>query len=75
MSDHPHTNGASRCCAFCGRPLPVVGNLIQPWRSPTGLFFCNEFCADDAEEASFQNRRKPRRQDGEDRRWVAGNAG
>jgi hypothetical protein len=42
------------CCAFCRKPLPVVNGEPQPWRAPSGQFFCNEFCADDAEEASFQ---------------------
>ncbi len=41
-------------CAFCRKPLPIVDGRIQPWRSPSGQFFCNEFCADDAEEARFQ---------------------
>jgi hypothetical protein len=45
---------ATACCAFCRRPLPTVNGQLQPWRAPSGLFFCNEFCADDAEEARFQ---------------------
>src|SRR5262249_55535226 len=45
---------ATACCAFCNKALPVVNGQLQPWRVPSGLFFCNEFCADDAEEASFQ---------------------
>jgi len=45
---------ATTCCAFCGKALPVVNGQLQPWRAPSGLFFCNEFCADDAEEANFQ---------------------
>jgi hypothetical protein len=44
------------CCAFCRKALPMVNGQVQPWRAPSGLFFCNEFCADDAEEASFQKR-------------------
>jgi hypothetical protein len=39
-----------------GKPLPVINGQLQPWRAASGLFFCNEFCADDAEEASFQSR-------------------
>jgi hypothetical protein len=42
------------CCAFCQKPLPVVDGQLRPWRAPNGAFFCNEFCADDAEEARFQ---------------------
>jgi hypothetical protein len=44
------------CCAFCGNPLPNVNGQVQPWRAASGLFFCNEFCADDSEEARFQRR-------------------
>jgi hypothetical protein len=54
---------ARTCCAFCGKSFPVVGGQRQFWRSPTGFFFCNEFCADDAEEATFQNLRKTNRKD------------
>ena len=49
-----HTDAATSC-AFCARPLPIVNGQLQPWRAANGLFFCNEFCADDAEEARFQN--------------------
>jgi hypothetical protein len=48
-----HLTDTVECCAFCGKPLPTVNGQLQPWRAPSGLFFCNEFCADDAEEASF----------------------
>lgn len=41
-------------CAFCGKSLPIVNGQVQPWRAPDGQFFCNEFCADDAEEMRFQ---------------------
>jgi hypothetical protein len=50
----PPSADAAACCAHCRKPLPVVNGQLQPWRAPSGLFFCNEFCADDAEEASFQ---------------------
>ena len=46
---------AAACCAFCGKPLPIVNGQLQPWRDASGLFFCNEFCADDADEARFQS--------------------
>jgi hypothetical protein len=52
-ADPPATDEAA-CCAHCRKPLPAVNGQLQPWRAPSGLFFCNEFCADDAEEASFQ---------------------
>jgi hypothetical protein len=50
-------------CAFCGSAFPIVNGIAQLWRAPTGAFFCNEFCADDAEEAIFQGRRKSHFQD------------
>ena len=50
-----HTDTAARC-AFCVRPLPIVNGELQPWRATSGQFFCNEFCADDAEDARFQSR-------------------
>jgi hypothetical protein len=52
MSPYTHT---AVCCAFCVRPLPIVNGELQPWRAASGLFFCNEFCADDLEEAHFQS--------------------
>jgi hypothetical protein len=45
------------CCSFCRKPLPRNSGQPMPWRAATGELFCNEFCADDAEEARFQNRR------------------
>jgi hypothetical protein len=54
-ADAPATDAATRC-AFCRKALPVVNGQPQPWRASNGQFFCNEFCADDAEEASFQKR-------------------
>jgi hypothetical protein len=47
---------ATEFCAFCREPLPIMNGQLQPWRAPSGLFFCNEFCADDAEEARLQSR-------------------
>jgi hypothetical protein len=46
MSAYNHLTDAAACCAFCGRPLPVINGQLQPWRAANGLFFCNEFCAD-----------------------------
>jgi hypothetical protein len=45
-----YTDAAARC-AFCVKPLPIINGELRPWRAPSGEFFCNEFCADDAEEA------------------------
>ena len=58
MSAYNHLTDAAACCAFCGRPLPVINGQLQPWRAANGLFFCNEFCADDADEARFQSHRR-----------------
>jgi len=49
---------APRSCAFCSSPFHTVEGRAQLWRSQTGQWFCSEFCADDAEEAAFQRRRK-----------------
>jgi hypothetical protein len=43
------------------KPLPIMDGELRPWRAPSGEFFCNEFCADDAEEARFQSYRRPDR--------------
>jgi ribosomal protein L24E len=51
-----HADAAVRCCSFCVKPLPIANGELQPWRAASGLFFCSEFCADDAEEARFQSR-------------------
>ena len=48
-----HVDVTTRC-AFCGKSLPVVNGQVHPWRAANGQFFCNEFCADDAEEMRFQ---------------------
>jgi len=55
MSGRVTHSGAANC-VFCRKPLPVVNGRLQPWRASNGLFFCNEFCADDAEELNFRNR-------------------
>jgi hypothetical protein len=60
MSANAQFTDAAIRCAFCVKPLPIVGEL-QPWRAPSGLFFCDEFCADDAEEARFQSYRRAKR--------------
>lgn len=49
------------CCAFCSKPLPLVNGIVQPWRATDGQFFCNEFCADDAEEVRFRSHGQARR--------------
>jgi hypothetical protein len=45
-------------CTFCSEPLRTIEGRVQSWRSRSGQCFCSEFCADDAEEAAFQSRRK-----------------
>jgi hypothetical protein len=44
------------CCAFCRKRLPALNGELQAWRSPNGQFFCDEFCADDYDEARFRRR-------------------
>jgi hypothetical protein len=56
MSAYTHCADAAVRCSFCVNPLPIANGELQPWRAASGLFFCSEFCADDAEEARFQNR-------------------
>jgi hypothetical protein len=53
---------ARTCCAFCRKLLPVNEGQVLAWRSANGLFFCTEFCADDAEEALCQSRGRSDRQ-------------
>ena len=38
-------------CAYCGQRF----NHFYAWRSSSGKLYCSEFCADDEEEANFQN--------------------
>jgi hypothetical protein len=41
-----------------GVGFAVNNGEVLAWRSANGEFFCTEFCADDAEEARFQSRRR-----------------
>jgi hypothetical protein len=61
MSANAQFTGTAIRCAFCVKPLPIVNGESQPWRAPSGLFFCDEFCADDDEEARFQSHRRANR--------------
>jgi hypothetical protein len=58
MTAYTHYTDAAAHCAFCVKPLPMVNGELQSWRAPNGLFFCNEFCADDFEEARFHSHRR-----------------
>jgi hypothetical protein len=49
----PSTN-----CAYCGQPFKQKENHLVAWRSASGKLYCSEFCADDEEEATFQNIRR-----------------
>jgi hypothetical protein len=49
-------DGAPSKCTHCGEPFRIKDDRVNCWRSSSGNFFCNEFCADDAEEAAFQRR-------------------
>ena len=46
-------------CAHCNQPFPLVNGRVQAWRSSIGGFFCNEFCAEDDEEAVVRVRGLP----------------
>jgi len=54
MSEYLKDTDAATRCEFCGKQLPTVNGELQPWRAPNGQFYCNEFCADDAEEVRFR---------------------
>ena len=41
-------------CAYCGKPFK---ERLYVWRSSSGELYCTEYCADDEEEANFQNMR------------------
>ena len=47
--------GAPTTCAHCKKPFPVVNGHVEAWRTSVGGYFCNEFCAEDEEEAAFQD--------------------
>jgi hypothetical protein len=49
-------DGTPTRCARCGEPLRITEFGLQCWRSSDGEFYCNEFCADDADEAAFRSR-------------------
>jgi hypothetical protein len=51
-------SGAPTTCGHCKRPLPVENGHVAAWRTSTGRYFCNEFCAEDDEEAAFQDQRR-----------------
>ena len=48
----PPNEPRTRCC-FCGKAFET-----EPYRTGDGRFWCNEFCASDAEEAEFQQQRR-----------------
>jgi uncharacterized paraquat-inducible protein A len=52
--------GTSTKCAHCGQPFRIKDHHAECWRSSNGNLFCNEFCADDAEEAAFQFKSRAR---------------
>ena len=50
-------NSCPLYCLFCGGPFRSRDGSAEFWRTSAGDHFCSEFCADDAEEAHFRNRR------------------
>ena len=51
---HFAIQNSSNRCAYCGQPFK---EHLYAWRSSSGKLYCSEFCADDEEEADFQNMR------------------
>jgi hypothetical protein len=51
-------NGSPIRCTFCNEPFRRPDGHVEAWRSSSGQYFCSEFCADDAEEAKFQQKRR-----------------
>jgi hypothetical protein len=49
-------NDAPTSCAHCRQPFAIHKNRVQAWRSSTGAYFCNEFCADDDEVSAWKAR-------------------
>ena len=47
-------NGSPARCTFCNKPFRFSDGYFEFWKAPNGSHFCSEFCADDAEEARFQ---------------------
>jgi hypothetical protein len=45
-------------CAYCRQPFKQKETHLYAWRSSSGKLYCSEFCADDEEEAIFQNMRR-----------------
>jgi len=45
-------------CAFCNKPFSPRDGYLEFWRTSDGRHFCSEFCADDAEEAYFQQQHR-----------------
>jgi hypothetical protein len=51
-------NDAPTSCAHCGQPFAIRKNRVEAWRSSTGAYFCNEFCADDDEVSAWKARQR-----------------
>ena len=51
-------NGAPARCQHCGQPFQVADKHVAAWRSSDGRYYCNEFCAEGAEETYVPERRK-----------------
>ena len=55
----PLISGVPTHCAHCKQPFRSVNGRVKAWRSSTGKYFCNEFCAEDDEEATRFHRSLP----------------
>ena len=54
------TTGSPIGCAFCNEAFRPRDGYVEFWRTSDGKHFCSEFCADDAEETSFESAVPPR---------------
>ena len=47
------TKHAPMQCAHCQQPFPISNGRVEAWRSSSGAYFCNEFCADGDELSAW----------------------
>jgi len=50
------TKHAPMQCAHCRQPFPISNGRVEAWRSSSGAYFCNEFCADSDELSAWTPR-------------------
>jgi hypothetical protein len=65
-------SGAPITCAHCKQPFPVLNGHVEAWRSSTGGYFCNEYCAEDEDRKRLFKITEGRRDYPETRLLAAG---